>query len=322
MSVIKIRKAKRAGARLVVGIAGISGSGKTFTGLQLAYGLAGYDASKVGFLDTENRRGSLYADALRDANGAIQEFYIGDLEPPFSPQRYIEAILEFQKAGVEVLVVDTVTHEWEGQGGCHDIAAAAGNGRGKNWLKGKEEHKRFMNVLLQCDMHIIVCIRARQKVEVVQEGNKQVFKPLGIMPIQEENFMFEMTASLMMHAEGKQQEVMKCPAELQPILGREEGYITPADGKALRDWVLGAEQLNPDVERAKATLKTTCEKGLAALQIAWGELPAKLRKAISPTGCPEEYKAAAVAFDDQRRLAAGGSQELDDLNADIKGAEA
>ena len=111
MSVIQIRKAKREGARLVLGLAGISGTGKTYTALQLAWGLANYDASKVGFLDTENRRGSLYSDALRDGSGVVHEFWIGDLEPPFSPQRYIDAILEFQKHGVEVLVIDSVTHE-------------------------------------------------------------------------------------------------------------------------------------------------------------------------------------------------------------------
>ena len=79
MSVINIRKAKREGARLVIGIAGISGSGKTRTALELAYGLANHDASKIGFLDTENKRGSLYSDVLRNGQGVVQEFYIGDL---------------------------------------------------------------------------------------------------------------------------------------------------------------------------------------------------------------------------------------------------
>src|ERR1700761_1454166 len=94
--VVNIRKAKRAGARLVIGLSGISGSGKTKTALLLAYGLANGDGSKVGFLDTENRRGSLYAD--NDLYSMVQQqlglanpaepFLIGDLDAPFSPQRY------------------------------------------------------------------------------------------------------------------------------------------------------------------------------------------------------------------------------------------
>ena len=104
MSIIQIRKAERKGARLVVGIAGVSGSGKTFTALQLAYGLAGGDGNKVGFLDTENQRGSLYASeatykqvaaslGMKTLPGA---FNIGDLYAPFTPQRYKQAIEEFQ----------------------------------------------------------------------------------------------------------------------------------------------------------------------------------------------------------------------------------
>src|SRR5687768_4055805 len=118
-SVIQIRKARREGARLFIVLGGGPGSGKTVTAIHLAYGLANYDASKVGFLDTENRRGSLNADVLLRASRPTEEpFLIGDLFAPFTPQRYIDAIHEFQRAGVEVLVVDSATHEWEGTGGC------------------------------------------------------------------------------------------------------------------------------------------------------------------------------------------------------------
>lgn len=327
MAVIKIELAERAGARLVIGIAGISGSGKTRTALEMAYGLANYNSKKIGFLDTENGRGKLYADVLRNEAHEVQRFQYGLLEPPFSPDRFIEAIMQFQQAGVEVLIIDTTSHEWEGTGGCHDIAAAAGRNGNKNWLPAKERHKKFMNVMLQSDMHVIVCIRAREKVEVVEEvvdgKKKTVFKPLGIMPIQEENFMFEMTASLMMWDEGKMQRVMKCPGELRSMLGREKGYITPADGKALRDWVDGGAKLDPLVENARNTLRTITEKGMAALQKAWQDLPADMRKKISEDGkCPEEFKAAALAFDAQRALKKPGGAALDDLNSEVIGGDA
>jgi hypothetical protein len=315
MSVINIREAQREGARLVVGLAGISGSGKTRTALELAFGLANYDSRKVGFIDTENRRGSLYADVLKNDKGEVQPFLIGDLEPPFSPQRYIDAILAFQKAGVEVLVIDSITHEWEGTGGCEEIATA-GNPRLPDWATAKREHKRFMNTLLQSNMHVIVCVRAREKVQVTKENGKTVVTPLGIMPVTEKNVMFEMTASLLMWNNGKLQEPMKCPEELIPVLGRGTGYITAADGKALRDWVDGAKALDPEVEAARNSLRTTCEHGMAALQAAWNETSPKIKRAL---GVPflDTLKASAKAYDEQRTTSDGGAA---DLNNQVMGA--
>ena len=115
MSILNIRPAVRAGSKLVIGIAGQSGSGKTLTALYMARGMVD-NTSEIGFLDTENRRGSLYADEL---DGPFQ---IGDLFYPFSPERYAAAIKEFQAAGVKVLIVDSISHEWES--GCMEIAEA------------------------------------------------------------------------------------------------------------------------------------------------------------------------------------------------------
>jgi hypothetical protein len=319
MGVLNIRKAERAGARLVIGLAGISGSGKTYTALQLAWGLAGFDASKVGLLDTENRRGSLYANSLRDASGKVHQFLVGDLDAPFSPERYIDAIQEFQAAGVQVLVIDSVTHEFEGIGGLDDIANA-GNPRNPRWNDAKARHKKFMNAMLQCDMHIIACMRAREKVKIVKRDGRTEYEPQGVLPIQEKNFVFELTASLMMWGEGKQQQVMKCPAELRDILGREDGYITAQDGAALRAWVDGGVPVNTDAERARNMLRMATEQGMAALQAAWKSLPAATRKAISPTDkCPDELKRAAQSFDEQRAESQPGGADLANLNAQVLG---
>lgn len=293
MSVIQIRKAQREGARLVIGLAGVSGSGKTYSAIQLAYGLANHDASKVGFLDTENRRGSLYADALPEP------FLIGDLYAPFSPQRYIDAIHEFQKAGVQVLVIDSVTHEWEGTGGCEEIAANT-NSRMADWKKAKAEHKRFMNAMLQCDMHVIACIRAREKVDFT---NPREPRSLGVQPIQEKNFMFEMTASLMMWDSGKQHQVLKCPEELMPIFGRGSDYITSDDGNRLRAWVDGAKQLDTEVEHYRNALLSITDQGVEKLAAAWKKTPSRVRVALGDK-FKESLKESAAAYDDARTSSA------------------
>ncbi|MGP9633754.1 AAA family ATPase [Halomonas sp. AOP43-A1-21] len=311
MSVIQIRPAERKGARMVIGLAGISGSGKTFSALQLAWGIAGYDASKVGLLDTENRRGSLYADALKDANGNTHQFMIGDLYPPFSPDRYAEAIHAFQKAGVEVLVVDSTTHEWEGSGGCEEIAHNTSS-KMADWKKAKAAHKRFMNALLQTDMHIIPCIRAREKMDFT-DPKKPV--SLGVQPIQEKNFMFEMTASLLMWNEGTAQQVLKCPEELKPILGRGQGYLTAQDGFALRQWVAGAGG-NQTLEKWRNRLQSITEQGEKVVMDAWGKTPAKIRDALGNDFYQSIIK-SAKAFDQQYRdeqAAKSGSGDVADLN--------
>ncbi|MEY4952369.1 MAG: hypothetical protein RL299_793 [Pseudomonadota bacterium] len=301
----EIRKAERQGARLLIQLSGVSGSGKTYSALQLAYGLAGGRADKVILIDTENRRGSLYANALP------QPFNIIDFYAPFSPDRYIEAIEAACKAGAEVIVIDSVTHEWESEGGCEWIATQT---RFPDWKLAKRLHKRFMTYMLQSPAHIIACTRAREKVDFTDPKNP---RPLGIQPIQEKNFSFEATVSLLMHDQGTRQDVLKCPAELQPVLGRATGYITAEDGAALRAWVDGGVPVDPKVERARGTLLNTAEQGVAALAAAWEKTPAGVRKALGRAFI-ESAKASAQAFDQQRQMAAAGAPDenpaIDALN--------
>lgn len=298
MGILNIHQAQREGARLVIGIAGVSGSGKTYTALQLAYGLANGDASKVGFLDTENRRGSLYADALPSP------FLIGDLYAPFTPARYKQAIEEFQAAGVEVLVVDSVSHEYEGEGGYLEIRLPLPGKFANRDNVAAEQHKQFMRALLQSSMHIVACVRAREKVKIEKDAqNKAVYIPLGLQPIQHRDFMFEMTASVMMHDMGRYQEVLKCPAELVPILGRGQGYITAEDGQALRAWVDGAKRQDPKIEKARGDIQLVTEKGEDAFKTAWNALTPAVRKALG-TGFRDQSLASAQAFDARRAEAA------------------
>lgn len=309
MSVIEIREARRHGARVVIGLQGLSGSGKTYTAMQLAYGLANGDAQKIGFLDTENRRGSLYADSLRNSKGEVQRFLIGDLMPPFSPQRYISAIEAFERAGVEVLVIDSVSHEWAGMGGCYDIAKNTTK-RIDDWLTAKNEHKRFMNAMLQSPMHIIACIREQRKTDFKDPKNP---RDLGLMPVQESAFVFELTASLQMHAEGRAQTVLKCPEDLRPYIGRGEGYITARDGHAIRQWVDGADQIvDPRISRHRDRLQAMCEAGEASVREAWAKIPDEMRIALGETFY-QTCLASAREFDGQRNAGRAEHAQTDQL---------
>lgn len=295
MGILNIRAVERGGSKVIIGIAGPSGSGKTFTALLIARGMVN-DAAKIGFLDTENKRGSLYADILDEP------FMIGDLYPPFSPKRYSQSIREFQDAGVEVLVIDSVSHEWEGEGGCDDVAnAPKADGtprRIADWIGAKREHKGFMNTLLQSNLNIIVCIRAREKTDF-----KNPTKPVsqGMQPICEKSFMFEMTASMMMYEEGRKQEFLKLPSFLKEAFGNGTGYLGEQTGNKIMEWVNKVPQENPEIKRLKAEMLMECENGLDALVKVWKTVPKKLQTVLADH--KNLCKESAMEYDLQRKQA-------------------
>ncbi|WP_298417811.1 AAA family ATPase [uncultured Kordia sp.] len=109
---MQLKQSKRQNVKLRLGISGASGFGKTHSALLLAYGMT-QDWSKIAVIDSENSSASLYSN--------LGEFNVLDLTAPFSPERYIQAIEICEKANVEVIIIDSITHEWNGKGGCLDI---------------------------------------------------------------------------------------------------------------------------------------------------------------------------------------------------------
>lgn len=303
MALLEIKKAVRGQSKSIIGIAGTSGSGKTLTALLIARGMV-KDASEIGFLDTENKRGSFYADALDTP------FMIGDLYPPFSPKRYSDAIKEFQAAGIKVLIIDSITHEWEGEGGCDDIAQSAIDAGKKmaNWISAKREHKAFMNTLLQCNMHIIACIRAREKTDF---KNPKEPISLGIQPVCEKNFMFEMTASFLMLNEGKQQQFIKIPSFLRKAFGNGDGYLGIDTGKEIIKWINQGEAQDPEIARIKSEMLLACEFGVEAIATIWNGITAEQKKVLAFH--KEMCKESALAYEKQAKEA---SEFDDDDNAD------
>lgn len=298
MAILNIRKAKREGAKVVLGFAGQSGTGKTLTALYVARGMVD-SAQEIGFLDTENKRGSLYADELDG------EFLIADLEPPFSPKRYAQAIKEFQDAGVKVLVIDSVTHEWEGTGGCIEIADESGK---LGWNKAKAEHKKYMNVLLQSGMHIIACVRARQQMDF-RNPSKPI--DLGIQPVAEKNFMFEMTASVMMFNEGLNQHHLKIPKDLKPVFGDGNNYLGIQTGEGIRKWIESGQKTDENLIKWKSHLQMSTEGGMISLKKAWSEIPKEYQNQLSQY--KEQCKASAQEFDSMKSQAQPNDSLLNQL---------
>src|SRR5918912_4540549 len=140
------RRAQRERVFIKLAITGPSGSGKTYSALRVAFGMG----QKVAMLDTENRSGSLYAD--------LGDYDVMEIEAPFSINKYLEGIYEAEEAGYEVLVIDSLSHAWAGDGGLlakKEALDARGGNPFSNWAAISKDHEALKSALLQSRLHII-----------------------------------------------------------------------------------------------------------------------------------------------------------------------
>lgn len=275
---MEIKKAVRHKVNLIMSVSGVSGSGKTYSSLLLAAGLAGPNG-KVGMIDTENGRGVMYADSPGIVAALPNGYDILELTAPFSPARYIEAIDTFERAGYNVVVIDSGSHEWEGQGGCTDIAEAD---RGR-WNRAKLMNKRYVMRLLNSNMHIIVALRAREKSQIIDKKDspdgKEHIIPLGVQPIAEKGFVYEMMCSWMVE-EGTHLAVpLKIPEQFQHMFS-EPKMLTKSDGERIRLWNEGAADIDP-MEKLKRQARAAAEEGMDSYKAFFEALQKPQQKALA-----------------------------------------
>lgn len=290
---------------MIVSIAGVSGSGKTYSGLLLGAGMGGPGA-KVGFIDTENGRGCMYADSPGIMAALPQGYSTIELSPPFSPARYIEAVDTFERAGFNVVIIDSGSHEWEGIGGCTDIAEAD-NGR---WNKAKRENKRFVMRLLNSSMHIVVCLRAREKSKIISKKDsvdgKEHIIPLGILPVSEKNFPFEMLLSFMVEEGTHEAKPIKVPEQFESMFSKPK-LLTKEDGEKIRLWNESAPQMDAS-EKLRRQARAAADVGMEAYGQFFDGLTAQQKKYLAGTTHNEnkaiaaEADAAAVAEETKERV--------------------
>lgn len=243
-------RATRAQIPLLIGLAGGTGSGKTYTAMELASGMSG--GKPFAVIDTENQRARHYANEFT--------FDRTDLGPPFRPERYEAAILAADAAGYPVIVVDSCSHVWAGDGGILDwqeeeLDRMAGQDWQKReackmaaWIRPKLAHKHMVTRLLQVRAHVILCFRAEAKIEIVkQEGKwKAVPKssPVGLdgwLPICEKNLPFELTCSFLLTADAPGvPKPIKLQKQHRPFFAL-DAPITRAAGEKLARWAAGED---------------------------------------------------------------------------------
>lgn len=163
---------------------GPSGAGKTYSALLVAYGLCN-DWTKIAVVDTENHSADLYAHL-----GAYQ---VLPITAPYTPERYIQAIQVCIDAGIEVLILDSISHEWQGSGGILDIHSAMPGNSFTNWNKVTPRHNAFVQMLLESNIHIIATIRSKQDYIITVKNGKQVPEKVGLKGITREGMDYEFT---------------------------------------------------------------------------------------------------------------------------------
>ena len=312
---IEFTPAKRENVGLLIGLAGSSGSGKTKSALELATGLAGPDG-KVFYIDTEAGRAKHYASEYK--------FVHGDMKPPFTPQRYQAAIAKAESAGADVIVVDSISHVWEGEGGMHDmhdailsgqVEAARANHKGNwefdeaktrerlsvgAWREPKTAHKKFVSRLLQCRAHLVMAMRADEKMRIEKVKDDRGREKTVIVqakdlppnerwtPICERRFPYELTLSLILTPQNPGYPVpVKLQDQHRAFLPLDK-LVSADAGRQLAAWARGdmpapaAPAASPE---AIAAAMAQCEAAAgfstpSALETAWTKLTPAVRAAI------------------------------------------
>lgn len=221
---MQLRKATRKAVKLKLNLSAPSGAGKTYSALRMAKGIVG-DWSKVGVIDTENGSASLYSH--------LGDFNTIELRPPFTPEKYIEAMDVCVEAGMEVIIIDSTSHEWvtlieENQ------RLADSKFRGNSWSAWSQttpRHDRFVNAVLHLPVHVITCTRS--KTETVMGEDKKV-KKVGMKDQQRDGWEYELTISLELDRDTHLAYPSKDRTNL--FEGKQPFLITEETGKLIADW--------------------------------------------------------------------------------------
>jgi hypothetical protein len=298
MGILNIVPAERAGAHLLIQLYGPPRSGKTYTALRIARGMVGPEG-KIGMLDTESGRARLYSDKVPGG------FVVGELTPPYTPRRYLEATDEFLRYGVDILVVDSFSHCWEGPGGVLEMAdQAEENGKKglSKWVGPKRDYKKLVSFLLSARMHMILCSRAKQPIiEAVVDGEK-TFLTQPWEPIQDKRLKYEMTIVVPMTLDGgyeTESSRLKVPSDLLPLFQGE--LLDEGTGAAIAEWVQGGKPVDHALALLRQAAFDAAGGGTTVFTKWWNSVPVKRRRnALRPD--VDNLASIARAADDEMAL--------------------
>lgn len=279
---MQFQKAQRRKARLRLGISGPSGSGKTMGALLIAKGMGG----RIAVIDTERDSASLYAEPFKLPDGSMfepPEFDALSLDPPYAPERFVEAIHAAEKAGYDICIIDSTTAEWSGLGGCLELVdhvgkASFGGNSYMAWAAITPRHRAFLDAMLRSPMHIIATMRSKTETAQVDDGRKKKVVKLGMKAEQRDGVEYEFTTVLDIIHDGNLAVASKDRTGL--FVGDPE-RISESTGHRVMTWLeSGQEPLPSALETATKAVrscvsaddfKATWERGKAGWQAILSE---------------------------------------------------
>jgi hypothetical protein len=232
---MQLHKAERKQALIKLALQGHSGSGKTYSSLLLAYGLVG-NWNHIAVIDTENNSSHLYSH--------LGSYNVLSLSEPFSPERYIEALEACEKAGMRVIIIDSISQEWEGSGGIIETHGNMAGNSFTNWNRVTPRHNAFVQKILQSPCHIIATIRSKQDYVLTDKNGKMVPEKVGLKGVTRDGMDYEFTLVLdldIKHQATASKDRTGLFSNPLPFL------ITDQIGNKIKMWCLG-EDLIKNVE--------------------------------------------------------------------------
>lgn len=230
------KKAIRSLAKIKIAITGPSGAGKTYSALRLAHGMGG----KIAVIDTENGSASLYSDRF--------EFDVLELQPPFTTIKYIEAIKAAEAAKYDILIIDSLSHAWAGEGGILERKGqkdSRGGNSYTNWAEFTKEQEKLTSTILQSKIHLIANMRSKQEYAVIQgDNNKTKIQKLGLAPIQRDGQEYEYTVVFDV-AMNHEAETSK---DRTGLFTDKIFQINEETGKTIRNWIDSSPKIEEPVK--------------------------------------------------------------------------
>jgi hypothetical protein len=286
-----LQRAERRKSPLKVGFSGPSGSGKTYSALLAAHGMTG-NWEKIAVIDTENRSAELYSH--------LGGYFVNPLTAPFPPEKYIEAIAECEKAGIQVIIIDSITHEWDGVGGCLELQAQYG-GKYQDWAKVTPRHQKFINAIIQSPCHVFTTVRRKQDYDMAKDANgKLTVTKVGTKEVTREGFEYELTLSMEIDIN----HMARASKDRTGLFSkRPEFVIDERFGAELLKWHDSGAAVErapepvvavSDKDRVRETLKSVSStKGVAVVKAAIAGIGYSKFDDVPPEKYPELLKALA-----------------------------
>lgn len=232
-----------------------SGGGKSFSTLRLGKGLSEALSRKTGiqervaYIGTEGSRDKYYANEF--------DYDLLQLKNDFSPEKYIDAIEEALDSGYKIIIVDSISHEWVGKNGCLEIHSKMAGNSYTNWNKVTPRHNKLMDLILDCEAHVIVTVRGKDKYVMEEVNGKQVVTKLNLGYQQRDDIEYLFTLSLNIDKDSHLFTSLKDNTHL--FEDRNE-ILTEKDGEKLLEWAT-----NGDIKAKREELEKAKEEGKAKI---------------------------------------------------------